>query len=268
MAKIGLLTPVASPITAEAYGTTPTYGTGFRVGKAVQADLSIETSDNNLYGDDALAEEDSNFNSGTITIGVTDFGMTADQNLDVQAAMLGNTVATENGVKVLRAGGNDVAPYLGFGFVKSKQINNVKYYEATWLFKVKFKEPSDSTTTKGKQIQWQTPSITGDIMIVEGFQKDVWKAKALFTTPTQAFEWLCAKANISTSVSKTALASAITSAEALNPETYTSASWADVNVALIAAKAVNANQYAGQTDVDNATTALTTAVSALVERET
>lgn len=266
MAKIGLIHPVAALITGENYGYTPTYGTGFRIGKAVQADINIETTDNSLYGDDALAEQDANFTSGTVTIGVTDFGMTADENLDVQAAMLGNTIVTENGVKTLRAGANDVAPYLGFGFVKTKQINNVRYYEATWFYKTKFHEPSDSTTTKGKQIQWQTPSITGDILVVEGFRNDAWKESALFTTPTQADQWLYAKANISTTVSKTALAASITSAEALDPEEYTSASYADVKVALIAASAVNANAYAGQADVDSANTALTNAVAALVER--
>lgn len=268
MATIGLIHPVASAITEENYGYTPTYGTGFRVGKAVQADISIDTSDNALYGDDAIAEDDSNFTSGTLTLGVTDFGMTADDNLNVQAALLGNTVTTENGVKVLRSGANDVAPYVGFGFFKTKQINNDRYYEATWLYKVKFREPSESATTKGKQIQWQTPSITGNIMIVEGMSKDTWKDKALFTTEGQAITWLHTHANISDSVSKTALGTSITSAEALDPETYTSASWADVNLALIAAKAVYANQYAGQSDVDAAKTALDNAVAALVERET
>ena len=75
MAKIGLKCPVAAQITGYDSATgAPTYGNGFIIGKAVTAEKTIESNSNPLYGDDAIAENDSSFASGTIKLGVTDFG--------------------------------------------------------------------------------------------------------------------------------------------------------------------------------------------------
>lgn len=67
------------------------------------------------------------------------------------------------------------------------------------------------------------------------------------------------------SVDKTALAQAISSAEALNEEDYTEDSWAELQSALTAAKAVYADEEADQAAVDAATAALNAAISNLVE---
>ena len=90
MAKIGLKCPVAAQITGYDSATgAPTYGNGFIIGKAVTAEKTIESNSNPLYGDDAIAENDSSFASGTIKLGVTDFGNDYADGLQVQAKMLG-----------------------------------------------------------------------------------------------------------------------------------------------------------------------------------
>lgn len=266
MAKIGLKYPVAAPITSESYGETPVYGEGFVIGKAVSAEKSIETNDNPLYGDDGVAENDVTFASGTITLGVTDFGRTRAENLEIQAKLLGHQIVDDNGVGVLRKGRNDEAPYLGLGYMKTKKHNNEIYYEATWLYKTQFSEFSESANTKAKNIEWQTPSIKGNIMLVEGFEKDTWEDTAVFSTEAQARTWLMAKANIPSNVSRTVLSDAVSAAESKEAETYTSASYADMYVALLNAKAVNENPYAGQSDVNTAVNALNAAIAALAER--
>lgn len=266
MAKMGLRFPVATPILSETRGEIPTYGEGFIVGKAVSADKQITMNSNPLYGDDAVAENDTSFSSGTLTVGITDFGTTKDSNLSVQAKMLGHRVMEVNGAEVLRKARGDEAPYLGFGYFKAKQINNEKFYEATWLYKTQFQEPNETASTKGQTVEWNMPTITGNIMLVEGMDRDTWEDTAIFSTPEEAENWLCTMANIAVSVDKTTLNATIATAEGKDPETYTSATYAEMYVALIAAKATSANKYAGQADVNSANSALEKTITALTER--
>ena len=75
-----------------------------------------------------------------------------------------------------------------------------------------------------------------------------------------------AVAALVTKADKTALNAAIASAEALNGEDYTSATWAAVEEALDNAKAASANENATQEEVNTALAALNAAVAALIRR--
>lgn len=265
MAKIGLRYPVAAPITTETYGKAPTYGEGFYIGKAISAEKSIESNKNSLYGDDAIAESDTSFASGTLTLGVTDFGMEKNSSLSIQGKLLGHQTVIDNGVEVLRKCVGDTPPFYGIGYAKTKIVNGEKYYEATWLYKVQFQEPSESANTKGQNIEWQTPTISGNIMMVEGME-EVWEDTAIFTTLSQARTWIEKRANIVSAVSKEVLSSAISTAEGKDSETYTSLSYAKLYAALQTAKSVNSNTYSGQTDINNAAAELNATIVALEER--
>lgn len=228
MAKIGLKCPVAAQITG--YDSTtgaPTYGNGFIIGKAVLAEKTIESNSNPLYGDDSIAENDSSFASGTIKLGVTDFGNDYADGLQVQAKILGNVVTsvTGGGYSIRRASGQS-APYLGFGFYKTKMHNGQRIYEATWLYKTQFKTPSDTTNTKGQSIEWQTPEIEGTIMCIEDFDGGTYEDSTIFETEAAARSWLQQHAMVDISTAdKSALVALLDEIEELDPETYTSASW-------------------------------------------
>ena len=71
MAKIGLSNLIWSRLTAEADNGTPTYDGAKTLGKAVSASVSITNNSATLYADDVLAESDTSFQSGTITLGNT-----------------------------------------------------------------------------------------------------------------------------------------------------------------------------------------------------
>ena len=202
MAKIGLKYPVAAPISVETTGSLPTYGEGFVIGKAVAADKQVNSNDNPLYGDDAIAENDTSFSDGTIALTVTDFGTSLEDSLEIRAKMLGHEVVDEEGTKVLRKKRGDNAPYLGLGYYSTKRLNNETMYEATWLHKVKFQLPSETANTKGQSIEWQTPQITGKIMFVEGMD-DIYEETALFASPALAQAWLDTKANITAATTTT-----------------------------------------------------------------
>jgi len=176
MAKIGLNYPV--------YKTSTSAGV---MGKAIQADISIEMNDGKLYGDDSLAEVDRSFKTGTLTLGVTDLSDA------VQAALLGHAIAND----VMTAKGTDTPAYASVGFYGVKMVSNAKYYRAVWFPKVLFSEPADANATKGESIAFGTPTIVGAIF---DDATNGWKQEKTFTTATLAQAWLDNLAGITAQV--------------------------------------------------------------------
>ena len=82
MAVIGLSKPHYAVYTNTS--GTVSYANGGVLGKAVEVNLEIETSeDNNLYADDGIAETDRTFSNGTLTLS------TDDLSEEVSKAILG-----------------------------------------------------------------------------------------------------------------------------------------------------------------------------------
>ena len=153
MAKIGLNNLWYSKLT-EAQDGTPSYDGAKSFGKAVSCNVSISNNSATLYADDALAESDTSFQNGTVTLGVDD-----DRDATF-ADVLGHTVDA-NG-KVTR-NVNDVAPYVALSRIIVKMVSNVRLYKVETLYKVKFSEPSQEENTKGESVEFSTPSIEGQV---------------------------------------------------------------------------------------------------------
>lgn len=186
MAKVGLSKPYYA-VYSEGSGT-PTYSAGAVMGKATEANIEIDTADNNnLYGDNGIAETDVQFAGGTLTLSTTDLSP------EVSAAILGITPAavseitgvTDEDVKELVFDDNQVTPYLGVGFIVKHIVNGVTKWRGIVLTKVIFSAPPDSATTQGETIEWQVPELTGTIMRDDS-AAHAWKREAMFTTEAQA----------------------------------------------------------------------------------
>lgn len=188
MAKIGLRYPVYSPATET--DSTITYGTGAVLAKAISANISIENNDIKLYADDAVAESDNSFASGTITIGIDDLYDTA------KVALLdyieGDTVDATTGAKELSVGTASPA-YVGFGFYGKVIRSKSPYWRAIWLKKVQFAEPSDELKTKGESVEFGTPELEGTIMMAADGK---WKEEGTFSTEAGAKAWLDGKCGL------------------------------------------------------------------------
>ena len=176
MAKIGLKNFFYGLLT-EAPDGTPTYGVAKKPGKAITCNVSITNNSAKLFADDVLAESDTQFQSGTVTIGID------DEDLETQAELLGHTVT--DGVIVRNA--NDAAPYVGMGRVITKMINGVIKYKVEFLKKVKFAEPSQTDNTKGESIEFGTIELTGDIAMLANGD---WSAAKTFDTRADADAYL------------------------------------------------------------------------------
>ena len=179
MANIGLTNIWYSPLTEAADGTA-LYAGAKQLGKAVSCSTSITNNEAKLYGDDALAESDTSFASGTITLGVT------DDNDDVFAELLGHTI-TEDG-EVIKAA-SDAPIYVGLGRIVTKMVNGVYKYKVEFLYKVKFSEPSKDETTKGESIEFSTPSVEGIISTLDDVN-NTWNKSKTFNTKSDALTYL------------------------------------------------------------------------------
>ena len=179
MANIGLTNIWFSNLTEGTDGTA-SYDGAKQLGKAVSCTVDITNNEAKLYGDDALAESDTSFASGNITLGVTDDDDT------VFAPLLGHTI-DENG-EVIKTS-TDVAPYVGCGRIVTKMVNGAYKYKVEFIYKVKFGEPSKDENTKGESIEFSTPSVEGVIAAL-GDVNGTWSKTKTFTTKSDALTYL------------------------------------------------------------------------------
>ena len=175
MARIGVSKPYFGIYNAE--DSTVTYTLGAVMGKATQVDVEIQSSDgNDLYGDNAVAETDRQFTSGTLTVATTDLSQ------EVSAAILGMAQqmleqipgVTDANVREL---------------IIKKKVNGVIWWRAVIFTKIMFSVPSESTTTQGQTISWQVPSLSATIMRDDS-STHMWKREATFSSEAQAEAYL------------------------------------------------------------------------------
>lgn len=176
MAKIGLKNFLFGILT-EASDGSATYGEAVKPAKAISCSVDISNNEASLYADDALAESDTSFQNGTVTLGID------DEDLAVMATLLGHQITDGNMVR----NANDTAPYVGLGRIITKMVSNVLKYKVEFLCKVKFSEPSQEDNTKGESLEFGTSEIEGTVAALADGN---WSIAQTFDTMTAAQEYL------------------------------------------------------------------------------
>ena len=176
MAKIGLENFLYGILT-EASDGTATYGSPQKPGKAISCNVSISSNDAKLYADDSLAESDTSFQSGTVSMEVDNADVTT------QATLLGHTVTGD----VMVRNANDVAPYVSLGRIVTKMVGGQYKYKVEFLNKVKFSEPSQENTTKGESVEFGTTTLEG---IVSTLANGDWSKTQTFDSLASAKTYL------------------------------------------------------------------------------
>lgn len=176
MARIGLNNFRYSMLT-EASDGTPTYDGAKKPAKAISCSVSITNNNAVLYADDAVAESDTSFQTGTVTIGID------DEDQTTMSALLGHTITDGEMVR----SSDDTAPYVGLGRVVVKMVGGVYKYKVEFLFKVKFGEPSQDDNTKGETLEFQTSELEGQIATLADGR---WSVTKTFDSKDDAIEYL------------------------------------------------------------------------------
>lgn len=148
MAKIGVKKLVAFPLTTDT-DTETTYGTAVRLAPLIKLELTPNTVEGSLYGDDDVVYSNFGMTGYKITIDTADL-MPEHVNL-----LLGHKKDTANGITV---NSNDEGQAVGLAFESKRADGNTEYVV---LYKVKFSPSSESYETKGENITYQTPQLTG-----------------------------------------------------------------------------------------------------------
>lgn len=183
MARIGLTNIWYSHLTEGEDGTA-TYDGAKQLGKAVSCSVEITNNSATLYADDTLAESDTSFSNGTITLGV------ADDDETIFADLLGHdTEVTAGGGLVVTKASTDTAPYVGVGRIVTKMVNGAYKYKVEFLYKVKFSEPSADENTKGESVEFSTPEVEGMISAL-GDENGTWGVAQTFDTKSDALTYL------------------------------------------------------------------------------
>lgn len=191
LAAIGLRYSVYAPLTENEETGEYSYGIGKRGRKLIKADIKINVSDGKLYADDNVAESAREFIDGTMNINQDDLNNTMRKDF------LGNTtenitVGTEE-IEELSSSDTDTPPFIGYGFVQSKIIDNTRMYRAVFFTKVQFGEPDESAETKGEKISWQSPVLTGAILRRNDGK---WKEEITVPSLATAIAYIKSKVNL------------------------------------------------------------------------
>ena len=196
MAVVGVCKPYYAKYANN--GGTVSYSDGGIIGKAVEVSADIETADSNdLYADNAIAESEKTFSSGTLSLTTDDFEQEASKAVLglKEEAITGIDGVTDTSVKELIYDDDQQTPFLGIGIIIKKIKGGVTKWRALIFTKVQFAGPSDAATTQGESIEWQTAEISGTIMRDDS-AKHPWKKEATFTTEAQAEAYIKARLNI------------------------------------------------------------------------
>ncbi|MDX1769886.1 MAG: phage tail protein [Planococcaceae bacterium] len=159
MAVVGLKRLHVALLTDEA---TNVYALPSQLSPAVSSNITPNFNTSSLYGDDRVVYVEEALGDIDVEIAITDL---TDEDY---ALVMG---VTPNADGVIEDSTNDQAPYLAIGFEMPKPGGGVAL---RWYYKGKFKKGSESATTKGENVDFQTPTISAKFMAREDGK---WRAR-------------------------------------------------------------------------------------------
>ena len=115
MANIGMQNMKYALLVTSGEGAETTYQTAKEFIGAISASITPNSAEASLYGDDKLMEYSSSFQNATISLSA------ANDDDGVFADLLGRKQEASTGR--YRSNINDIAPYVGFGYIVSKMVN-------------------------------------------------------------------------------------------------------------------------------------------------
>lgn len=129
------------------------YTDGKELARGVSVSVSPESSDNNnFYANNIIAENDAGtFAGGQATL-------TVDGLLqEAEALIQGTPAADADGF--INYDDDQVAPYLGVGFIIKTMSDGVVYWTPVVLTKTKCTQLETNAETQGEEIDWQTQDV-------------------------------------------------------------------------------------------------------------
>lgn len=220
MAKIGMKYWGWAPFNVvDTVSALPTYTAGFKLGESVKADVKITNAEGQLYAEDALCEDISEFSSGALT------GEVDELTLAKMATIYGATLS--NGE--LGFASSDTPPFGGTAYSQYLQKSGTKKYRTFFYPKVKAKVPDDSATTKTASFSLGTEPIS---MVIFQPLFGKWRYVKEHANLAAAQAYIDGKLGIATWYNVNVLVSAASAGKTAVPSAYAVASAGTFTVTL------------------------------------
>lgn len=116
--------------------------------------ITANTDSQTAFYDDGPGEVATSL--GNIEVSIEKNALSATE----KSVLLGHQLDT-NGAVIYGAG--DIPPFVALGF---KNLRTDGTYRYVWLYKGKFQEPEDSSTTKGESVEFQNETIAANFVKV------------------------------------------------------------------------------------------------------
>jgi len=189
MAKIGIKGLTYAPYTSGGEGGAITYGTGAKLDDyMIRADLTEDRADVKFYADDHQIDAENSVTGVSVSLELSNL------TDDLEKTLLGYAAGTGSELDVTA----DAAPFVGLGFIRKERFKGAITYHAYWIYKAQLSKESDTSSTKGDSVEFQTESISGNAMavVLTSGGKDIFYSHLRGTTESAARTWLNGKAGI------------------------------------------------------------------------
>lgn len=138
------------------------YSDAVKIGDAMNVNLELRFAEARLYAEGRLAEYLREASGGTASMGVK-YILAAAQTLMFGVRSHTRTVNSKE-IPSTQFGGNDTGSYVGVSFYADDMIDGVKKYTCALVTKARFSYPAITRRTKGENIEFQTPTTTGEFL--------------------------------------------------------------------------------------------------------
>lgn len=166
-----------------------TYTDPQTMGDAMTVNLEVRVAEGRLYAESTLAEYMRKIVGGSISIGVK-YIPNAAQKLLFGSTEKTRTVGSSS-VTSLVVGGADTPQYVGVAFYAPDMIDGALKYTAVKVAKTLFGQPSMSLQTAGENIQFNTPTATGEFLADDSTDQAMIEVATL-DTEADAKAWVTA----------------------------------------------------------------------------
>lgn len=190
--NVGMMYPVFAKLVSHTDGSLPTYGNGVVIHEARNCTITKTYNDNPLYGDDQIVDDDNGLQALTASFEPTGLS-------DSDRVLLFGEDEVSVGGLTCQAESDNETPYGGFGYIRKMRDNGTKKFEAWIILKIKFREETQTTSTKEGSIQWNTPTLNGRAagVYIDSSDKLRFRIHETFDTIAAAKSWINTVLNIS-----------------------------------------------------------------------
>lgn len=152
-----------------------------QVGDAMTANIELRYAEGRLYAESTLAEYMRKAVGGTISLGVKYIKTAAQQLMfgnrtksrSISYTPTGGSTATTEAVEGLALGGKDEGSYVGIAFYAPDMVDGVRMYTCVLIRKALFGPPGMSLQTAGENIQFNTPTTSGEFLADDSAAQDL-----------------------------------------------------------------------------------------------